>query len=132
MSLIVTIDKSSESSCEATGHPSDCPEPVPGQVIEENSHNVTITNANGDTKQVATVDSANMDWDPHSHDYDAINKCHDDEPHTLDPNNNGLFPSVTINGSPVYKENTNVQTDPKTGEAINFTGSGINNSIEGI
>lgn len=125
---IVTIDKSAENSCEATGHPSECTEPFPGQVVKTSDHNVTITNSNGVTKQVATVASADMVFDPHSHDYSNRKGCHQDSGHTLDPDP-GKLASVSINGSKAYVVENNVTSDPVTGEAVNIVDAGINNSM---
>jgi hypothetical protein len=126
---LATIDKSSQQSCEATGHPEDnCTEPVPGQIQKTSDHSVTVTNASGETKQIATLDSANMFFESHSHDYSLLEGCHQDESHTLDPDS-GKLASITINGSPAYVVEDNVTSDPTTGEPVNIVGAGVNNSM---
>jgi len=128
MSKIVTVDKSDQESCEATGHPEDnCTEPVPGQVQKTSTHSVTVTSASGDEKQVATIDSAVMHFDSHSHDYSALEGCHQDESHDINPAPSKLS-SFTINGSRMYVVKDNVTSDPITDEPVNIIGSGINNS----
>lgn len=124
---IITIDKSAQNSCEAEGHPTECQEPVSGQVVQDSTHNVTITNASGETKQIASVNSATMQFDSHAHDYDAEFGCQENASHSIDPSNG--VATITINGSPVYAFGTDVATDPKSGDAINFTDTGVNNSI---
>lgn len=128
MPRVTTVDKGSEKSCEATGHPSECTEPVPGQVQRRETHNVTVTNASGVTKQIATIKSADMFFEKHSHDYVAEDGCHDDESHSLDPKVDNTA-SFTINKSPAYVVEDDVVSDPKTGDAVNIIEPGINNSL---
>jgi len=126
---LVTIDKPSQESCETTGHPEDnCTEPVPGQVVKTSDHNVTVTNAAGETKQLATITSADMFFESHSHDYSALQGCHQDESHSLDPDKSKVS-SMTINGSPVYLKESAVTSDPITDKAVNLIGTGVNNSV---
>lgn len=127
MVLIATVD----ASCEATGHPSECTEPAPGTTTRTDTHNVTVTNSSGVTKQFATIKSSNMFFPKHDHDYSSIDGCHDKEAHTLDPvvEKTASSGSITINKSPVYITEDNVQNDPKTREAVNIVDSGINNSV---
>jgi hypothetical protein len=88
---------------------------------------VTVTSASGDEKQVATIDSAVMHFDSHSHDFSALEGCHQDESHDIDPDPSKLS-SLTINGSRMYIVKDNVTSDPITDEPVNIIGSGINNS----
>ena len=128
MTRIVTIDKSNQNSCEATGHPKDnCTEPVPGQIQKESTHSVTVTSSDGTVKQVATIDSAVMHFDSHSHDFSVLEGCHENASHDIDPDPSKLS-SLTINGSRMYIVKDNVTTDPKTGDPVNIIGSGINTS----
>lgn len=117
------------ADCEAYGHPSDCTEPAPGKVEQQASHSVSVTNSSGETKQLATVASANMNFSTHAHGTDEDGNCGDDASHTLDPMTVGLSSSVTINGSAVYLQKLGVQSDPKTGDNIDIINSGVNNSV---
>lgn len=135
---LVTLDKSAQS-VEATGHPNDCTEPVPGTVQGSEPHSVTVKNAAGDEKPIATYNNATLHFDSHSHDYSADDGCHDNSSHDLtddagDFNKSNWSTSVSINpasgsDSPVLVKNDDVATDPKTGSPVNVTGTGINNSV---
>lgn len=124
---IVTIDLSDSFSAEAGGHPSECTEIVSGQVQKDSDHNVTITNASGETKQIATIKSADMFFEKHAHDHETIDGCHNEQKHTLDPDTGSK--TVTINSSPVYLLKDGVTTDPGSNGDVNITDSGINNSV---
>lgn len=130
MTLFVTIDKSGEFSAEANGHPTECTEPVDGQVQSTDSHSVTITNSDGDSKEIATADSADIYFDSHAHTYDSISGCIDKESHNLDPDAVKRSQSVTINGSSVYLKKDAATTDPTSDGDVNFTGAGVNNSLD--
>lgn len=110
------------ASCEAFGHPTECTEPVDGTVDSTSSTSVSINGAD-----VATVATADLSFDEHSHDYSDLEGCHDNQSHTLDPET--VSTSVTINGSPLYIEESGVASDPITGGNINITSSGSNNSV---
>lgn len=125
MTTFVTLS----ADCEGKGHPSDCTEPAPGKVEQQSAHGVSVTNAGGETKQLATVASADMNFPTHAHDIDKDGNCGDDASHTLDPTSSGLSSSVTINGSPIYLQKSGVQSDPKTGDDIDIINSGVNNSV---
>jgi hypothetical protein len=129
MTSFVTIDKSSEYSAEAKGHPTECTETVDGQIQSRDSHNVTITNSAGDSKEIATKASADIHFDSHSHSHNSEDGCHDDNSHDLDPDSGKASSSVTINGSPVYIVKNAVTTDPGSGGDVNITGAGINTSV---
>lgn len=108
------------SKCEATGHPSDCSEPASGTVKNDSGgHNVTVKTSDGEF-MVATKDVAAMDFPSHAHDYSAVEGCHDNSSHNLDPKDGALL-NITIAGSDVYPVDTDVQKDPKTGKKINIT-----------
>lgn len=126
MTKIVTDDRNGKS-CEATGHPSDCTEPVSG-VVEGSSHSVTINNANGDEKPIATTAST-LHFDSHSHDYSVEQGCHDNQSHDISSYTSNVSSSININGNPVLIISSDVATDPGTGDSVNVTGSGINNSL---
>jgi hypothetical protein len=131
MPRIATVDKDSEKSCEATGHPSECTEPVPGPINKTDTHNVNITTASNVTKQIATIQSSEMFFPKHDHDYGGGDGCHDEESHTLDPEipKTASSGSITINQSPVYIVEDDVTKDPKTDEKVNIVKAGINNSV---
>lgn len=129
MTDIVTDDVSGQST-EATGHPTDCTEPVPG-VVQGTSHSVTVTSAGGDSAPVATKLST-LHFDSHSHDHTSAEGCHEDASHDLtdaDFDTANMSDSLTINGEPVMIVADAVSTDPKTSDDVNVTGSGINGSI---
>lgn len=121
---IVTID----ASCEAKGHPTECEEPVDGTVEATSSHNITNTDASGNTREIATVDSANIHFDSHAHTYDG-DSCVDNESHDLDPDASAM-PNITINGAQVYVVDDAVTTDPTSGGDVDIVDAGFNNSIE--
>jgi uncharacterized Zn-binding protein involved in type VI secretion len=111
-----------DGACEALGHPSECTEPVDGTVHSTSSTSVSINGT-----EIATVATADLSFDEHSHNYTNLEGCHDNQSHTLDPET--ISSSVTINGSPLYIEESGVATDPITGGNINITSSGSNNSV---
>lgn len=126
MSSIVTDDLDSQS-CEATGHPSDCTEPVSG-VVEGSSHSVTINTANGDEKPIATTAST-LQFDSHAHDYSVEQGCHDNQSHSISSYTDNVSSSININGNTVLIVSNSVATDPGTGSDVNITGSGVNSSL---
>jgi|APHM01.1.fsa_nt_gi hypothetical protein len=73
-----------------------------------------------------------MDFPPHSHDYGTYNVdefgCHDDQSHRLDPRKGE--PSITINGSPIYQIEDDVQDDPITGDQIDIVQNPIDTQME--
>lgn len=118
------------SSCEATGHPTSCTEPVPGS-IQGSSHSVTVNNANGDEKPVATQAST-LHFDSHAHSYSSLDGCYNNQSHDLtgaDFNESNLSSSLNINGNPVIVVADAVATDPGSGGDVNVTNTGINNSL---
>lgn len=110
------------ASCEAFGHPTECVEPVIGEVQSTGSHNITNTNANGETAEIATVATANLHFDSHAHTYDG-SSCIDNQSHDVDPDS-GSMPNIRVNGSQVYVKDNGVTTDPVTGGDIDITGAG--------
>ena len=100
--------------CEAAGHPSDCQEPAVGEVKQTSSHNITFTDASGDTKEVATEATADIHFDSHAHDYSELEGCHDNQSHDIDPDTDKMSP-ITINGSQIYLVDTAVTSDPGSG-----------------
>lgn len=116
---IVTIDKSAENSCEAEGHPTECTEPVPGQIQKTAESSLTVTDSSGETQQVATVDTAVMHFDNHAHSYNSTDDvCEDTAIHDVTADSSA-FASITLNGSAIYLVENGVATDPKSGGAIN-------------
>lgn len=129
MTSLVTHDKT-KGSCEATGHPSECTEPVTG-TIDGSSNSITVENSTGDKKSLATKNST-LHFDTHSHDYSVEDGCHNNQSHDLtgdDLGSNGVSSSITINQTPVLIVENDVATDPVTGSAVNIVSSGINNSL---
>lgn len=135
---LVTLDKDAQS-VEATGHPSDCTEPVPGSVQGSEPHSVTVNNAAGDEKPLATYDNATLHFDSHSHDYTAAEGCHENASHDLTKasgqlNKSKWSSSVSISpagasATPVLSAQDGVGTDPKTGSNVNAKAGGINSSV---
>lgn len=112
------------ASCEAFGHPTECTEPVSGGVVSEASSSVTINGTD-----VATTTTADMNFPSHSHDYSSTEGCHQNSSHTLGPDSVSVSSSVTINGDPLYLEESGVASDPVTGGDIDIIDSGGNTSV---
>lgn len=114
------------SNAEAFGHPTSCEEPAGGSISSDATVSVTI---NGTA--VATTTTASIDFPSHAHDYTDEDGCHQNETHSLDPDTGGpgLSDSVTINGSPIYLQASNVTTDPTTGGGVDIIDTGGNNSL---
>jgi len=123
--MIVTIG----ASVEAYGHPDDCEEPAEGSVVKEADSSLTVTNSNNETKQVASVNTADIDIPSHAHSYSDMLGCYNNSSHTLDPDER--YTSLSYNGSPLYITGDNVATDPQSGGRIAITNTGINNSLGG-
>ncbi len=123
--MIVTID----ASVEAYGHPDECAEPADGSVVKEADSSLTVTNSSNETKQVASVNTANISIPSHAHSYNSLLGCHNNESHTLDPETTDT--SLSYNGSSLYVMGDNITTDPTSDGRIAITDSGINNSIGG-
>lgn len=118
-----------DADCDAYGHPTNCTEPAPGTIVQDSSHNVTVT-VSGTTKELATIASATMDFPSHAHDYTTDDGCHQNESHALDPDASEDSPSLTINGSPVYLVGTGVTTDPTTGGSVDIVSNPISINID--
>lgn len=115
------------ASAEAFDHPAACTEPATGSVVEEGTASVTITNASGNTKALASTNQADLDFPSHGHSTDTDGNCTDSQSHTLDPST--VSSSVTVNGGGVYLVQDNVGTDPVSGGSIDIIDSGSNNSV---
>lgn len=107
---IVTEDRGSTTSAEATGHPTECEEPALGS-IQTTQTSVTITDTNGTTRAIATT-AATVDFTEHAHDYNSLEGCHNQQSHGIDPTTSD---SLSVNGNAVLREGTVVGTDPVTG-----------------
>lgn len=139
MNLFTTQDANGSESVEATGHPSECQEPVIGTVSGSEPHSVTVNNKNGVEQTIATYGHAVLQFPKHDHDYGDVDGCHDEESHNIDKESGNLNKenwslSVSINPAnepktPTLIVNNGVGTDPKTSERVNSIDSGINNSI---
>ena len=127
MTGIATHDLKGQS-CEATGHPDDCTEPMPGSIQGPN-RSVTVVNASGEEQPIAT-ESSTLHFDSHSHDYSEAEGCHDDQSHDLTGSDlSNLSSSININGEPVILVKDNVATDPGTGAPVNVVSGGISTSL---
>lgn len=115
-----------DASCEAKGHPSDCTEPAPGTVVSTSTHDITVT-VGGTTKEIATIDTADMDFPSHAHEYSDEDGCHEKESHTIDPDEGD--PSITINGSPIYEVDSAVTSDPGSGGDVDIVSNPIDTSM---
>lgn len=126
MTKFVTIG----ATCEAEGHPSECTEIVSGEVLSTTSASILINDSSGTERDLATIETADMHWDSHSHSFDGV--CTDDESHDIDPSVHSS--SVILNtasgiDSPLYIKEDAVTTDPTSGGNVNIIDSGINNSM---
>lgn len=137
MTTLVTYDASGNSVA-ALGHPTECTEPAPGKVSGSASHNITVTNAAGESSGfVIADDSPSLEIPTHSHKYsntdnDNVKECHDTASHSISTSSidtSKFSDSVTINGSSVMIVNTGYATDPKSGGNVNVVAGGVNNSI---
>lgn len=113
------------ASCEAEGHPSECTEPATGTVEKTSSHSLSINGT-----QVATVDSADMVFPSHAHNYSEEQGCHDKQSHELGADSDAVSSSLTVNGSPIYLVGDGVATDPGSSGNVNIVDSGNNNTVE--
>lgn len=125
MTDIVTLS----ASVEAFGHPTECTEPAPGSVVQEALSSLTITNSSGQSKQVASINTANIDIPSHCHTYSSTDGCTNCYAHSIDPRTADASSSLTLNGSPIYIVGNNVQDDPGTGNAVDIIDAGINTSV---
>lgn len=107
---IVTEDRGSTTSAEATGHPTQCEEPALGKV-EATQSSVTITDTSGTTRAIATT-AATIAFTEHAHDHSTLQGCHNQQTHEIDPQ---ATDSLSINGNAVLETGTVVGTDPVTG-----------------
>jgi uncharacterized Zn-binding protein involved in type VI secretion len=104
------------ANCEATGHPGECQEPVPGEVQD----------ADGDTdftvNGVPVADHSDvMHFDSHAHSYSGDPpKCGGYTDHDLTPDQDHGF---TVNGEPVMREGDST-TDPSSGGTAEILDSG--------
>jgi len=97
--------------CEATGHPSECTEPAPGEVEGPGSF-LSVNGVN-----VYSGATAEMTFDPHAHSYSIDKGCYDLQSHSLDPDQTHI---LSINGSPVYAVGDST-TDPGSGGTASIT-----------
>lgn len=117
------------ASCEANGHPVSCQEPVPGSV---DSTSNCIVSVNG--TDVATIDTADMNFGSHAHDYtdiddDDVAECTNYQSHTLDPDSSEASQILSINGSQAYLPGSGVTTDPGSGGSVDITSDGSNDIL---
>lgn len=105
----------------AKGHPSSCTANVSGTVQSTGANLLSVAGT-----EVATADNADMHFDSHSHDHSAVEGCHDDQSHDVDPTSGKLSGILRVEGSPVYLEDSALQSDPGSGGDIDATGNGGN------
>jgi len=113
------------ASAEAFGHPSQCSEPAVGEVQSTSSNNITFSPDSGTIGELASVDTADIHFDSHAHNYIAPPigpGCTSFSSHDVDPDD-AVLPQITVNGSKVYTDNNPVTTDPESGGDINITES---------
>lgn len=125
---LVTLDINGKNA-NAYGHPSSCTEPAPGEVqqFQDTTHNITVTNENGDTSRFATKATANLYFPTHAHTY-IPPVCTNSNDHKFIPDKRAS--SVTVNGSEVFRTGGNVYSDkdPGSGGNIEIT-SGVNSTV---
>jgi hypothetical protein len=114
------------ADAEASGHPTECEEPALGEVSSTSSTGISIT-VGGQSAELASIDSADISFDSHAHDYTSEDGCHELSSHSLDPDSGE--PSITINGSPIYVISGGVTADPITGGDVDITSNPINAGI---
>jgi hypothetical protein len=117
MSNIVLVG----ANCEAYGHPTQCSEPANGSVSSSSSSNVTL---NGE--DVYFHSRADMSFSSHAHDYSVNLGCHNNQSHSIDPEDTH---NLTLNGSPIVIE-SDEGTDPGSGGRAIFTDSGGNETFK--
>jgi len=115
-----------DSDVEAFGHPANCTEPASGSVVSTSTTGITVT-VDGTTKEMASIDSADINIPSHSHTFTEEDGCTDTQSHTIDPDTGE--PTITINGSPVYLVEDAVTTDPTSGGDVDITTNSLNSEI---
>jgi len=118
--ILVTIG----TEAEAEGHPSACGEVVTGEVQGTGVSSLTVSRAGEATAPVATVDTADIHFEPHDHEFIPLPGpgCTSSSSHDVDPDDN-VLPEIRVNGSKVYTNDSNpVTTDPESGGNINIIG----------
>ena len=118
--IFVTIG----TEAEAEGHPSDCEEVVTGEVQGSGVTSFTVSRVGEETAPVATVDTADIHFDSHAHEYvpPPGPGCTSSSSHDVDPDDN-IMREIRVNGSKVYTNDRNpVTTDPESGGNINIIG----------
>jgi len=113
------------ATVEAFGHPSNCSEPAIGEVQSTSSSNIIFSPDGGLTSELASVDTADIHFDSHAHDYIAPSigpGCTSFSSHDIDPDD-AVLPQITINGAKVYTDNNPVASDPDSGGDVNITES---------
>jgi hypothetical protein len=109
-----------DADCDANGHPTECTEPAPGTITQNQSNNITVTNG-GQTKEVATENDT-LSFDSHAHDYadvddDDSKECANLQSHEITATGE---PSITVNGTPVLIVESDVATDPGSGGPVDI------------
>lgn len=107
------------ANCEADGHPSECQEPAPGSVDDSDS----IWRVEG--TPVGTQDDGTMEFPSHAHDYDSENGCHDNQSHSLVPDDSHILKEE---GQPLMFVGDST-TDPGSGGTAEVVDSGGNSIL---
>lgn len=111
------------AGCEAGGHPSNCTPTPTGSAESTKEASVTVNGT-----PVATTGTAELVFSSHAHDYNDTDGCISMSSHNLTPEKTS--DTVTLNGEPLFIEDTGVATDPGAGSSVNMTGSGGNSSVD--
>lgn len=106
------------AACEADGHPTDCQEPASGSVTASGS----IWRVEG--TPVGTQDGT-MEFPSHSHDHSVEEGCHDDQSHSLTPDDSHI---LREEGQPLMFVGDSTD-DPGSGGTAEIVGDGGNSIL---
>lgn len=97
-------------SCEASGHPSECTEPAPGNVDVETPTNIRINGT-----EIGVKEFSSMFFPSHGHDTDEDNDCTDFQEHNIQIEENR---NIKVNGE-IIMVRGDTGTDPGSdGEVV--------------
>lgn len=115
-----------DCTAEAFGHPGACTEPAPGSVVDTRDNSITVTSG-GTSKQLACIADNDINFPSHGHGT-SEGSCTNFQSHDIDPDVGE--PSITINGSPIYRVEDAVTSDPITGGDVNLLANPFTTSID--
>jgi|APHM01.1.fsa_nt_gi hypothetical protein len=121
------------STCEAEGHPSSCNPVVTGEVQSTENSSISVNNIGGVEKEIATVNTADIHFNSHSHDYSVEQGCHQNQSHDIDPTEKAsslTLSTLSSGSSNLYIVGDGVGQDPISGGNVNITDAGENKSIK--